>query len=339
MTSPQVPTNRLRRPQHTGARRMTNDASNSPPFRCGFVALVGAPNAGKSTLLNHLMGTKLAITSPKPQTTRDRITGIINRPNMQAIIVDTPGIHTASKEINKAMVETATEAGNDADVIVHIVDAAWLAKRVKNGTDILNENDLSILSTLKEARGNMVIALNKSDALSPPLLLPIIAAYNRHLDGVAILPISAMNGDGVQKLVDEVDARLPVHPALYPDGHWTEVTERFLVSEVIRETIITTTEQEIPYASAVSIRKFDESERTAKRAIIRIQADIIVERPSQKGIMIGRRGEMIKRIGSIARQQIETLVECQVYLELFVKVEKDWTKSAKGLKKVGFQTN
>jgi GTP-binding protein Era len=316
---------------------MTNELPDTPPFRCGFIALVGAPNAGKSTLLNHLMGTKLAITSPKPQTTRDRIMGIVNRPKMQAIFIDTPGIHTASKEINKAMVETATEAGNDADVIVHIVDAAWLAKRVKNGTDILNANDLEILGTLKNARGKLIIALNKSDALSPPLLLPIIAAYNSHLDGIVILPISALNGDGVPKLVEQVYARLPEHPALYPEGHWTEVTERFLVSEVIRETIITSTEQEIPYASAVNIRSFDESERSAKRAIIRIQADIIVERPSQKGIMIGRRGEMIKRIGSMARQKIEALVECQVYLELFVKVEKDWTKSVKGLEKVGFQ--
>jgi GTP-binding protein Era len=316
---------------------MTNELPDTPPFRCGFIALVGAPNAGKSTLLNHLMGTKLAITSPKPQTTRDRIMGIVNRPNMQAIFIDTPGIHTASKEINKAMVETATEAGNDADVIVHIVDAAWLAKRVKNGTEILNANDLEILGTLKKAQGKLIIALNKSDALSPPLLLPIISAYNSHLDGIVILPISALNGDAVPKLVEQVYARLPVHPALYPEGHWTEVTERFLVSEVIRETIITSTEQEIPYASAVNIRNFDESERSAKRAIIRIQADIIVERPSQKGIMIGRRGEMIKRIGSMARQQIEALVECQVYLELFVKVEKDWTKSVKGLEKVGFQ--
>jgi GTP-binding protein Era len=308
----------------------------SQGFVCGYAALIGRPNAGKSTLLNQILGSKLAITSSKPQTTRNRIAGIHTDEKMQVILLDTPGLHTAWTELNRQMVQAALGAISDVDVVVWLVDMTILARRAEAGEAILDKEDLSILDKLRAARRPVLLAANKMDVVPAPLVLPVIDAIRGAIELAAAVPISALTGDGVPGLMDEIRSRLPVHPALFPPDQWTQLSEKFLVSEIIREKIFHLTEQEVPYATAVEVVKFDEEERETKK-IVKIYADIIVERGSQKGILIGRGGEMLKRIGTLARKEIQGLLDCRVYLELFVKVEHNWTKTSNGLKKVGFE--
>jgi GTP-binding protein Era len=304
-------------------------------FRCGYVALIGQPNAGKSTLLNQILGSKLAITSAKPQTTRHRIAGLHNDETCQIILLDSPGIHEAWNELNKSMVQRAMQVIGEADAICWILDASVHAKRAEGGHLIWDEQDQLIARALAAKNKPMLVALNKIDVVPKPLLLPVIGGLSDLTGCDNIRPISALNGDGVADLMRQLGEFLPEHPPLFPQDEWAQVTERFLASEIIREKIFHLTEQEIPYASSVQIETFDESGRT-KKNIIRIFARISVERNSQKGIVIGKRGEMLKRIGTMARKDMEKVFGCRVYLELFVKVEPDWTKSKKGLKKVGY---
>lgn len=312
-------------------------------FRCGSVAFFGRPNAGKSTLLNQILGSKLAITSHKPQTTRDRIAGIHNEDGHQIIFVDTPGYHEAWTELNKAMVERTRAALRDADVVLWLIDAAHYARKVEIAVKkeeeprLLDAFDQGMVEMLRELKTPVILVANKVDVVPKALLLPVLDAMNQALPLKAVVPTSALTGDNVGALLEEIRPLLPEHPALYPVDQWTEHTERFLVAEILREKIVHLTEQEIPYAAFVEIETFDESARDAKRPLVKIFARIVVERPSQKGIVIGKGGEMLKRIGQHARTEMEELLGCKVYLELFVSVEKDWTKSRKGLRRVGFE--
>jgi GTPase len=309
-------------------------------FHTGTVALFGRPNAGKSTLLNQILGAKLAITSGKPQTTRQRIVGIHNAEGMQAILVDTPGFHEAWTELNKAMVSHTLGALRDVDVVVWLVDTSIYARRVESDPEapLLDAFDERIIGLLRDREAPVILVANKVDVVPKPLVLPVLDAFQHALPLAALVPLSALTGDNVPALMEEIRAHLPEHPPLFPTDLWTEVSERFLVAELIREKIVHLTEQEIPYATFVEIERFDESEREGDRPIVRIYARIIVERGSQKGIVIGKGGAMLKRIGQLAREDIEQLLGCKVYLELFVKVEKNWTRSKKGLKRVGFDT-
>ncbi len=306
-----------------------------PDHRSGHVALVGRPNAGKSTLLNRILGARLAITSPRPQTTRDRIAGIHTDGQMQAVFVDTPGVHRAWTELNKAMVRRAEEALDDVDVVVWVEDAEPLVRRLQADQPVLDAASEAVASMLDARGARAIVALNKIDTVPPAQLLPVIEAVAARLpEARAIVPISATEGDGVASLMTQVREGLPAGPRLYPEDLWTEASERFLAAEIIREQLYHLTREEIPYATAVEIERFDESDRDNGR--IAIMATIIVEKGSQKGIVIGKGGAMIKQIGQNARHAIAELVDAKVHLELHVKVIKDWTKTAKGLKRVGF---
>lgn len=307
----------------------------SPGFRSGHAAFLGRPNAGKSTLLNRILGTKLAIVSSKPQTTRDRIVGIHTDDTMQVVLLDTPGVHKAWTELNKAMVQRAEEALSEVDVVVWVEDATILVRRIQEGEPALDAASEAICGMIQQAGTAAVVALNKVDLVQPATLLPVLEALSARLPGLkAAVPVSALEGGGVPDLMDAIRALLPEGPPLYPPEVWTEATERFLAAEIIREQVFHLTQQEIPYATTVEIESFDESDRDEGR--ITIHASIIVEKPSQKGIVIGKGGEMIKRIGTLARKELNELLDARVHLQLFVKVEKDWTKTACGLRKVGF---
>lgn len=304
-------------------------------FRTGFVALLGRPNAGKSTLLNLILGSKLAITSAKPQTTRDRIVGVHTDDHMQAVLIDTPGIHKAWTELNKSMVHRATSAVADADVVCWIEDMTLLAPRVQRGQPLLDGAAEAIVAMIREAGTPAILVANKLDVVHPSTVLPVIDAVRQALPLHAAVPLSALTGDGLSDLLAEIRTALPVGPPLYDPDAWTQVSERFLAAELIREKIFHLTEQEIPYATAVEIEVFDESEREAGGQV-RIHAAVIVERPQQKAIVIGKGGEMIKRIGTLARKDLQRVLDARVHLELFVKVERNWTRTTGGLRKVGY---
>ena len=310
-------------------------------FRCGIAAFVGRPNAGKSTLMNSVLGGKLAITSHKPQTTRHRIAGIHNDDARQMILLDTPGVHEASTELNKAMVDRAFRAVSEADVVCLVVDAVVLYYRWLKERPLWDSADRLVLQGLANTSIPVVVAFNKMDLI--PLegvergAVDILKqALQEHLDIVSFVPLSAQYKTGLQDLVTALGARLPVSQPLYPQDQWGDVTERFVAAEFIREQILAETRQEIPYSACVEIERFDESERESKK-LIKIFAAIIVEREQQKGIVIGKGGSMLKRIGSQARKEIQQFLGTKVYLKLFVKVEKDWARSKKGLKKVGYE--
>lgn len=305
------------------------------PFRCGIVALIGRPNAGKSTLLNQLLGDKLAIISSKPQTTRDRVAGIHTDEVMQAILVDTPGVHKAWTELNKVMVQRAREAVRDADVALWLEDMTLVASRLRANQPAFDEGTEEVLALLREAGRPVVFVPNKIDVVAPPLVLPAIDAARQSVPLAAAVPLSALTGDGVGDLKAEIARHLPEGPALFPADMWTEASERFLAGELIREKIFHLTEQEVPYATAVHVEQFDESERET-RGLVRVHATITVERPAQKAIVIGKGGAMLKRVGTLAREDLQRLLGCRVHLELFVKVERDWSRSAQGLRRVGY---
>jgi GTP-binding protein Era len=310
----------------------------SDSFRTGYAALVGRPNAGKSTLMNNLLGGKLAIISAKPQTTRNRIRGILNAEGSQMILVDTPGIHDAHTELNKVMVKGALSAIDDCDVVIWLCDMTTLVKRLrKDNTELLDGVDELIASALVDSKTPVILAANKMDMIAKELVLPVIEALGERVPLIAAVPISALKGLNVEALKGEIVKHLPVHPPVYPTDTWTELSERFLTAEVIREKLFHLTEQEIPYATFVEVESFDEEERDTPKNLTRIHAKIVVERDSQKGIVIGKRGSMLKRIGTDARKELETLLDCKVFLKLFVKVEKDWSKTSKGLRRVGFE--
>jgi GTPase len=294
-------------------------------MRSGYVALIGPPNVGKSTLLNKLLKEKISITAPRPQTTRNKLLGILNDPEMQIIFVDTPGIIRAQDEFNKILVDTALATLNEVDIICFLVDALKAHRE---------EAEL-VLEHLKEVRAPVVLAINKTDLVRDKRdLLPLIDQYRKAMSFHAIIPISALTGDGVDDLLAQLRQLLPEGPRYFPEEHLTDQPERFLVAELIREKIFHLLREEVPYAVAVTIEKFSELPEQRR---IDIEATIHVERDSQKGIIIGKRGQMLKEIGKQARGDMEALLGCHVYLGLFVRVQKNWRKDRRARSEFGYR--
>ena len=292
-------------------------------MKAGLVSLIGRPNAGKSTLLNHFVGQKLAIVSDKPQTTRHRITGVLNVPGGQLVFIDTPGIHKPVHRMNRRMVQTATDTLREVDVVVLVVDAT-----ARPGT-----GDEFVLDLLRHANVPAVLALNKVDLVHKPRVLPIIAHYAAAWPFRAIVPISARTGDGVPALQQEILAALPEGESLYPTDYLTDQTQRTLAAELIREQVLAETHDELPYTTAVVIDQFEEP--AGDQTLTRIFASILVDQPSQKPIVIGKGGEKIKRIGTAARRGLEQMLDGRVYLDLHVKVRPDWRDDERMLDEMG----
>lgn len=294
------------------------------PFHSGFVSIIGRPNVGKSTLLNNILGEKIVITSDKPQTTRNRIQGIHNLPGAQIVFIDTPGIHRATSRLNRAMVEVAVSSIREVDLILFLVEANAPA----------GDMEREIIGMLEETNVPVILVVNKIDLVEKPLLLEKIASYSQLFPFREIVPVSAGMGDGVERLVELVHGYLPEGPAYFPDDILTDVPERFVVAEIVREKVFRLTRDEVPYATAVEVDSFRERE---DGGLISIAATISVERDSQKGIIIGKKGAMLKRIGMEARQEIERLLDAKVFLELFVRVRKDWSENPKALRELGYE--
>ena len=291
-------------------------------MKSGFVALVGRPNAGKSTLLNRLVGEKLAIVSDKPQTTRNRITGVRNYPEGQVIFVDTPGVHRPIHRLNVRMVDTALQALTEVDLIVAVVDASEPA----------GGGDRYVMDLLRKSSAPRVLALNKSDLLPKPALLPLIERYDRDVGFADIVPLSALTGDNVDRLESVLLSHLPEGEPLYPDDYLTDQPERFFVAELVREQVLQHTHAELPFASAVIVDRFEEPDA---KGLLRLHCTILVERESQKPIVVGRAGAMIKAIGSAARVELERFFDARVFLDLHVKVRADWREDDRMLDELG----
>ncbi|MCF8091553.1 MAG: GTPase Era [Desulfotignum sp.] len=287
----------------------------------GFVAIIGAPNAGKSTLLNQVLGQKISITSKKPQTTRDRILGIVNRPGSQIVFVDTPGIHKSSTLLNKRIVDQALQAVEDVDLILFMVDAVSRNHAAEN----------QIISRLHKAKKPVILALNKIDVAKKADLFLLVEKFSPVFDFKAVIPISASQNIQVPQLMDEVEKYLPKGPRLFPEDTFTDVSEKFLVKEIVREKVFRLTGMEIPYSSAVTVDAFD-----VEKKLIVIHATIHVVRSSQKGIIIGKKGAMLSRIGTLARIDMEKMLGTRVLLKLFVRVTKDWVSNQRILNELGY---
>ncbi|MBU0731157.1 MAG: GTPase Era [Proteobacteria bacterium] len=303
---------------------MTINNSHTETIKSGVVALVGPPNVGKSTLLNALMGQKISIVSPKPQTTRNRILGILNDPGYQIILMDTPGLHTAHSPLNLEMVKIAMDSLSEVDVILFMIDATF---------PLPKKTSTSPTRFLEKVTKPAILLINKIDKLEKGLLLPLLTTYKEIYPFTSMLPVSALHNDGTGLIIDELLKILPEGPRLYPEDIPTDSTERFIVAEIIREKIFLLTGQEIPYSTAVTIDMFQEEE---SRNLVTIDATIYVEKKSQKGIVIGKGGSKLKQIGKAAREDIEILLASKVMLKLWVKVQKDWTKDPRFLKELGF---
>ncbi len=292
-------------------------------FKSGFVAIIGAPNVGKSTLLNQLLGQKIAITSEKPQTTRHRILGVAHLPGAQLIFLDTPGVHRARGPLNERMVEVALKVLADVDLVLFMTDAAFPD----------NVSDEIILDSLTKKNLPSILAINKVDRVNKERLLPLIEQWHEAYPFRAIVPISALQGVQVNELVKEMVAALPEGPQYYPEDSVTDMPERFIAAEMIREKVLRLMSQEIPYGVAVTVESFKER---AEKNLIDIQATIHVERESQKPMIIGKGGKMLKQIGEQAREDIERMVGCKVFLKLWVRLQKQWTRDEKAIRRFGY---
>ncbi len=291
-------------------------------FTSGFVSIIGRPNVGKSTLLNSIIGEKIVITSDKPQTTRNRIQGIHNIPGGQIVFIDTPGIHSGHSRLNRSMVDVARSAISGVDLLLLVVEAT-------GGADAPFIQDV-----LGKAKVPVVLVLNKIDLLSDKnMILKKIADWAALYPFKEIIPISAGRNDGVDHLVSVVSGYLPEGAAMFPDDILTDMPEKFIVAEMIREKVFRLTRDEVPYSTAVVVESFVEREN----GVIAIAAAIMLERDTQKGIVIGAKGEMLKKIGSQARQDIERLLGTRIYLELFVKVVENWSERPSQLRELGYE--
>jgi GTPase len=295
-------------------------------FKSGYVALLGVANVGKSTLMNQILQEKISITSPRAQTTRNRILGIVTRPESQMIFIDTPGIHRAKDQFNEILMQTALSTLQEVDVICFLIEAGEADREV-------NQFALQFLDNVATP---VVLTINKIDLVRKAELLPIIDRYRGLREFQAIVPISALKRDGIHELLQVLVDLLPEGPRYYPEEYVTDQPERFLVAELIREKVFHLAHQEIPYAVAVTVEKFTEDQEGNR---IEIEASIHVERDSQKGILIGKSGQMLKQIGQQARRDIELLLGCHVYLGLFVRVQKNWRKDPRALVRFGFERN
>ena len=302
---------------------MTSTTDKYDHFKSGYVAIVGAPNAGKSTLLNRMLGEKISITSKKPQTTRNRILGVVHRPGAQIVFIDTPGIFAAKDTLNLRIVDTALSALGDSDIILFVLDAA--------NPDPASEYFL--VKRLQKQKGPVVVALNKIDLIEKTDLLAMIKKWSTEYYFDVIVPISATEGTQIEELIEAMEQVLPVGPPYFPEDALTNVSERFIVAEMIRESIFRLTGEEIPYATAVTVDSFKEEKDDG---LIKIEATIHLERGSQKGIIIGKDGSKIKRIGTESRKKIEHMLDARVYLKLFVRVQKNWRKDTRALRKFGY---
>ncbi|MBN2568728.1 MAG: GTPase Era [Deltaproteobacteria bacterium] len=292
--------------------------------KSGFIGILGKPNVGKSTLLNEIIGEKIAIATRKPQTTRNRITGVKTTEKGQFIFLDTPGIHHTRTPLNRLMVATSVSTIEEVDIILFMTEA----------NSDLNDDDHFIIKTLEGAKIPVILAINKIDLIEKNSLLLRIDAIRHMLSFADIVPVSALRGFNVGTLLDVIWNLLPEGPRYFPEDIITESSERFLAAEIIREKITLLTSQEIPYSSAVVVDSFREEER---KNLIHIQATINVEKNSQKGIVIGVKGSMLKRIGTQARLEMERFFAARIYLKLFVKVRKDWTRDSKMLLEFGYR--
>jgi GTP-binding protein Era len=291
--------------------------------KSGMVAIVGPPNAGKSTLMNTLLGQKISIVTPKPQTTRNRILGILNGPDYQIVLIDTPGLHKARQPLNLEMVKIALASLSEVDVILFLIDVSLP----------MPEKQSKAVEYLDGANCPAILLLNKIDLLDKEKLLPMIHIYQKMYPFAAIIPVSALHNSGTDLLLEELVSLLPKGPRYYPEDIPTDATERFIVAEIIREKIFLQTGQEIPYSTAVMIDDFKEDE---KKSMVTIHATILVEKSSQKGIIIGKKGSKLVQIGKNARLDIEKLLGQKVLLKLWVKVQKNWSKDMRFLKELGF---
>lgn len=290
-------------------------------FRSGFISIIGRPNSGKSTLLNAFLGEKISIVSDKPQTTRNIVRGVKNLKDSQIIFIDTPGIHRGKGLLNEFMVKEALASIRDVDGVVYLVEA----------DKPVSEDDRYILEGLKRLKCPVVLGLNKVDRVEKQKILPLIDEFSKRYPFKEIVPLSALKGEGVELLLKIITELLPEGPRYFPEDSVTDLPERFIAAEMVREKVFMFTEKEVPYSVAVTIDRFEE-----KKDIISISATINVERDSQKGIIIGKGGSMLKRIGSAARGDIERLLGSKVYLELFVRVQKEWTRKPGALKDFGY---
>jgi GTP-binding protein Era len=294
------------------------------PFRCGHVAIVGRTNAGKSTLVNRLVGEKVSIVSPVPQTTRNLVIGVRNEPDAQLVLVDTPGFHAPEHAMNRRMIEDATGSMSGVDVIVQLIDVS----------DAIGKGDAFVTSRAKGAGPPLVIALSKVDRVRPKeRLLPIMERLAEE-GAAAIVPISAVDGTGLEGLVAEIRERLPESPAIYPKDITTDQTERFLIAELVREKILLATRQEIPHATTVLVESVEEKIRPDGRTVLVVGARIAVEKENQKAILIGKGGSMLKRVGSDARRDIESLLNVRCHLSLEVAVMARWREDPRVLDRI-----
>ncbi len=302
---------------------LSQSDAQHPGYRCGFIALVGRPNVGKSTLLNALVGARVAIVSPKPQTTRTRLTGVKTESDAQLIFVDTPGIHAhAGSLLNQRMVDGAFRALQETDVALFLIDAA-------RG---ITPADEQIARRVTQLKTHVLIVLNKIDLIPKAGLIPLLSQLGELLPEREVIPVSALREENTDELLSTVSHVLPVGPALYPSDELTDQSERVLAQEMVREQLFFQTQQEVPYETAVLVEHFEEH---TDKPLLRIHATIHVERPSQKAIVIGRKGIRLKKIGQSARHRMETFFGCKVYLELFVKVSKGWMNRLAMLRELG----
>ena len=294
-------------------------------FKSGYVSIIGAPNVGKSTLLNAILGQKLAIVTPKPQTTRNQIRGILTTDTHQIIFVDTPGLMNPKYRLQSEMVKTAYSALGDADVVLFVIDVT------RRDPDIED----TILKRLKRVKSTTILVPNKVDLVEKRTLLPILEDYSQKFEFAHIIPISALTADGVPVLLEQIEDNLPVGPHYFPEDQLSDLPERFFIAETVREKIMLMTQREIPYASAVVVEEFEKRQTKKSSEILYIRAIVYTERQTQKQIIIGKGGKLIKRVGELARIDIEKFLDERVFLELYVTVKADWRRDARKLRELG----
>ena len=298
--------------------------NDNQAYKSGFISIIGRPNVGKSTFLNRVIGQKIAIMSDKPQTTRNKVQGVLTENNSQMIFIDTPGIHKPKHKLGDFMVKSAINALREVDVILFMV----------NAVEGIGRGDEYIIEKLEGIKTPIFLVVNKIDEVHPDELLPLIEKYKEKLDFKAIVPISALQGNNIETLLAAIKKELPEGPQYYPADQVTDHPERFIISELIREKALHLTREEVPHSIAVVI---DSIKKMEGKETVHVMATIIVERSSQKGIIIGKQGSMLKEIGQRAREDIELLLGSKVYLELWVKVQKDWRNKASVLRDYGFR--